>query len=579
MIASRAVMAVSNAEIAGLLEELADLLEIEGDNPFRIRAYRSAARTIREHSRPMTELVAEGVDLAALPSIGEAIAGKIHTIVSTGTLPKLEKVESRTPAALRDLLKIEGLGPKRVKALFTLLKIRNPEDLRRALNSGQVRRLPGFGPKTEASIRAHLARENVDQRLKLADAEGVAAPFVQWLQRVPGVKRVTVAGSFRRCRETVGDLDILATASRGSSVMEKFVAYDGVAEVVSQGSKRSTVRLRSGLQVDLRVVPEVSYGAALQYFTGSKAHNIALRSLAVKKGLKLNEYGVFRGEKRIAGKTEEEVYQSLGLDFVPPELRENRGEVQAAMTGKLPGLITLEHIRGDLHCHTNASDGRDDLLALAKAAKARGYRYLAISDHSRHVTVAHGLDRKRLLEQIKAIDRLNGKIDGIVLLKACEVDILEDGSLDLPDTVLRELDFTVCAVHYKFRLSQREQTERILRAMDNPYFTILAHPTGRLINARDPYAVDMDAIIQAARERNCFLELNAQPDRLDLDDNLCRAAKAAGVKVAISSDAHSAAGLDVLRFGVAQARRGWLEPQDVLNSRPLEELRRLWRRD
>lgn len=571
-------MAVSNAEIADILEELADLLEIEGDNPFRVRAYRTAARTVRGYPRPMSDLVAEDADLAELPGIGEAIAGKIRTIVSTGILPQLEKVESRTPAALVDLLKIDGLGPKRVKTLFTLLKIRSAEDLRRALESGKVRQLPGFGPTTEANIRAHLARGKVVQRLKLADAEGFAAPLVKWLQKAPGVKRVALAGSFRRCRETVGDLDILATASRGSPVMERFVAYDGVAEVLSQGSTRSTVRLRSGLQVDLRVVPEVSYGAALQYFTGSKAHNIALRTLAVKKGLKLNEYGVFRGEKRIAGKTEEEVYKTLGLAFVPPELRENRGEVEAAKSGKLPDLIEPAHIQGDLHCHTDASDGRDDLRTLAEAARARGYAYLAISDHSRHVTVAHGLDPKRLLEQIKAIDRLNANLEGIVLLKSCEVDILEDGSLDLPDQVLRELDFTVCAVHYKFRLPQKHQTERILRAMDNPHFTILAHPTGRLINAREPYPLDMDAIIEAARERDCFLEVNAQPDRLDLDDNLCRAAKAAGVKVAISSDAHSAAGLDVLRFGVAQARRGWLGPQDVLNTRPLDELRRLWRR-
>ena len=526
----------------------------------------------------MSDLVAEDADLASLPGIGKAIAGKIHTIVATGILPQLEKVESRTPAAMVELLKIEGLGPKRVKTLYTALKIRNPEDLRRALDSGKVRQLRGFGPKTEANIRAHLARGKIEQRLKLADAEGFAEPLVDWLQKAPGVKRVTVAGSYRRRQETVGDLDILVTASRGSPVMEKFAAYDAVAEVVSQGSTRSTVRLRSGLQVDLRVVPEVSYGAALQYFTGSKAHNIALRTLAIKKGLKLNEYGVFRAEKRVAGKTEEEIYKTLGLALVPPELRENRGEVEAAKSGRLPGLVKLEQIQGDLHCHTKATDGRDDLRTLAEAAKARGYRYLAISDHSRHVTVAHGLDRKRLLEQIKAIDRLNARLDGIVLLKSCDVDILEDGSLDLPDSVLRELDFTVCAVHYKFRLPQRKQTERILRAMDNPHFTILAHPTGRLINARDPYAVDMDAIIEAARERNCFLELNAQPDRLDMDDNLCRAAKAAGVKVAISSDAHSAVGLDVLRFGVAQARRGWLEPGDVLNTRPLDELRRLWRR-
>ena len=571
-------MTIANSEIADVLEELADLLEIEGDNPFRVRAYRNAARTVRAHSRVLAELVREGADLAQLPGIGDAIAAKITTLVKTGHLPQLEKLEQHTPAALVELLKIEGLGPKRVERLHRELGIRSIEDLRRALDSGKVRALSGFGPRTEASIRKQVSRGLEQKRLKLADAETIAQPLVAWLEGTEGVKQVTVAGSFRRRRETVGDLDILVSARRGAPVIERFVAYDQVAEVVSRGSTRSTVRLRSGLQVDLRVIPAASYGAALQYFTGSKAHNIAIRTLAGKRGLKINEYGVHHGDKRIAGRTEAEVYRSVGLPLIAPELRENRGEIEAATTGELPSLVTIGDIRGDLHCHTRATDGHDSLEAMAAAARDRGYGYLAISDHSRHVTVARGMDASRLLGQIRDIDRLNGKLDGIVLLKSCEVDILEDGSLDLPDSVLRELDLTVCAIHYQLRLSEKQQTERILRAMDNPCFDILAHPTGRLINSRMPYRVDMARIIEAARDRGCFLELNAQPDRLDVTDEVCREAKQAGVKVAISTDAHSAAGLALMSHGIDQARRGWLAADDVLNTRSLRELRRLLRR-
>ncbi len=321
------------------------------------------------------------------------------------------------------------------------------------------------------------------------------------------------------------------------------------------------MRLRSGMQVDLRVVPQVSYGAALVYFTGSKAHNIAIRKLAVKKGWKMNEYGLFEGSKRIAGKSEQDLYRKIGLPFIPPELRENRGEIEAARKGRLPELITLADIRGDLHCHTNASDGRYTLEQMAEAAATRGYDYLSITDHSRHVTVANGLDKKRLLQQIKAIDKLNGKLDHLVILKSIELDILEDGSLDLPDSVLKELDFTVCSVHYKFNLSRQQQTERILRAMDNAFFNILAHPTGRLINEREPYEVDLEKIMQGALERGCFLELNANPDRLDLTDDACKLARDMGLKVSIATDAHRTADLDYMRFGIDQGRRGWLEKQ------------------
>jgi DNA polymerase (family 10) len=572
-------MPVHNAEIAERFSRLADLLEIEGANPFRIRAYRNAARTIAGLAQNLAGLLEAGKDLTELPGIGAAIAEKIQTIVKTGRLPQLEEVEARTPAALSELMQVEGLGPKRVKTLYDRLAIRTPEDLERAARSGKIQALEGFGKRTEALILESVRHvHGKAQRMRLPEAEDIAEPLLAYLKKTPGVKEISVAGSLRRRRETIGDLDILVTAKKDSPVMERFVAYEEVSGVVSRGTTRSTVVLRSGLHVDLRVVPQVSYGAALCYFTGSKAHNIALRKIAIERGCKLNEYGLFQGAKRIAGRSEQELYARLGLAWIEPEMREDRGEIERARAGQLPRLISEEDIRGDLHSHTNATDGRDSLEAMAEAARARGYEYLAITDHSRHVTVAHGLDKRQLLDEIRRIDRLNAKLDGIVILKSCEVDILEDGSLDLPDGVLRELDLTVCAVHYHFNLSQKKQTERIIRAMDNPCFNILAHPTGRLINRREAYAVDLEAVMAAAKHRGCFLEVNAQPARLDLNDTSCQLAKQAGLKVAISTDAHGVDQLDYLRFGIGQARRGWLEAGDVLNTRPLGELKKLMKR-
>lgn len=572
-------MPLHNREIAALFDRLADLLEIEDANPFRVRAYRNAARTLANLGQSVAELLAAGKDLTELPGIGAHIAAKIAVIVRTGRLPQLDEVEARTPGALSDLMKIEGIGPKRVKTLYKKLNIRSAEDLARAARSGRIRALDGFGAKTEATILQHVERfQGAVQRMRLADAEEIAAALVAYLYETPGVKDVTVAGSFRRRRDTVGDLDILATATKSSPVMKRFTGYDDVTDVISQGDTRSTVVLRSGLHVDLRVVPQVSYGAALCYFTGSKAHNIALRKLGAGKGWKLNEYGLFKGEQRIGGKTEQEIYAKLGLGFIEPELREDQGEIELAAKGRLPKLVTLADIRGDLHCHTDATDGRNTLREMAEAAQVRGYEYLAITDHSKHVTVAHGMDKSRLLQAIRQIDRLNAKLDGLVLLKSAEVDILEDGRLDLPDSVLKELDLVVCAVHYKFNLSEKQQTARILRVLDNRCCNILAHPSGRLINSREPYSVDLYAVLRAAKERGCFVELNAQPARLDLTDAWCRTAKRMGVKLAISTDAHSVEQLDYLRYGIGQARRGWLEAKDVLNTRPLTELRKLLRR-
>ena len=573
-------MFVSNAEIAASFDRIADLLEIQGDNPFRIRAYRNAARTIEGLSQSLAEMVEQGAGLEALPGIGKDLAAKIREIVTTGGLRKLRELEAAVSPGLVDLLKVPGLGPKRLKALRDYLKIGSIDDLERAARKGLVRQLPGFGVKTEQNILRELRQ--LQQRLRRhlwAEVEEVAAVLLDYLRALPGVKRVEMAGSFRRRRETVGDLDILAVTARGSAVTSAFTRHELVDHVVSSGSTRATVVLRSGLQVDLRVVPAVSFGAAWHYFTGNKAHNIAVRVMGVHRGLKINEYGVFDAAgKRIAGRTEKEVYAQVDLPWMEPELRENRGELEAAARGELPVLVTEADLRGDLHCHTEASDGHDSLAAMATAAKALGHEYLAITEHSHSLRVAGGLSEQQLLEQCDAIDVLNDKLKGITILKGLEVDILEDGSLDMPDHVLDRLDLCIGAIHSAFSLTRQRQTERVIRAMDNPRFNILAHPTARLIGKRNAVNIDLEKVVDAALERGCFLELNAQPQRLDLDDVHCRMAKAKGLKIAISSDAHSAAQLGFLRYGVAQARRGWLEKGDVLNTVGLKALRRLLRR-
>ncbi|TAN00617.1 MAG: DNA polymerase/3'-5' exonuclease PolX [Rhodanobacteraceae bacterium] len=566
-------MAAGNAEIAELFDRYADLLEIQAANPFRVRAYRNAARVVSGSSRSMADLVAEGRDLDELPGIGKDLAAKIETIVHTGSLPQLAQLETRVPRALADLMNLPALGPKRVKLLYSELGIRSSEDLKRALRTDALLAIPGFGAKTAARIQAALdSRGAAQSRFKLADAEQVAEPLLAHLRGIKGIRTITVAGSFRRRRETVGDLDIVVTARRGATVMRGFVGYDAVAEVLSQGATRASVRLRDGMQVDLRLVPDVSYGAALYYFTGSKSHNIAVRKIAVDRGLKINEYGVHRGGRRIAGRSEEELFASVGLPYIPPELRENRGEIEAARAGKLPTLIELRDMRGDLHAHTIASDGHDSLEAMAKAARALGYGYLAITDHSRQVRVAHGLNAKDFRAQFAAIDRLNARFKDFRLLKGAEVDILADGRLDLPDGVLAEMDVVVAAVHYRLGLPADKQTARVLKALDNRRVRILAHPTTRLINQRPEFAAQLEKIFAAAAERGVALEINAHPDRLDLDDIHARAARDAGCKLVISTDAHGTAGLASMRFGVDQARRAWLSRENVLNTLPLDGL-------
>ncbi len=562
-----------NADIAAIFEEIADLLEIEGANPFRIRAYRNAARIIGELSVEAYALMEKEEDLTGIPGIGHDLSAKIKEIVTTNQCSLLDRLRTELPPAVTELLKVPGLGPKRVRHLYHDLDVQTVEQLYCAARDGRIRALPGFGEKTELNIlQAVEAHADQISRFKLAVAAQYAEALRSYLAAAPGVMKVTVAGSYRRMRETVGDLDIVITAAEPRPVMQHFISYDEVAEILAAGATRASVILKCGLQVDLRVVAEESYGAALHYFTGSKSHNIAVRYIAQKRGLKINEYGVYRGKTRIAGESEESVYRAVGLSYIPPELRENRGEIVMARARRLPQLVELGDLRGDLHAHTKATDGHNTLHEMALAAKRYGWEYLAITDHSRQLAVARGLDPLRLARQCEEIDALNEELEGITVLKGIEVDILEDGSLDLPDHVLAKLDLVVGAVHSKFELSRARQTERILRAMQHPNFTILAHPGGRLIQQRPPYDVDMPRIIREAGRRGCFLELNAQPERLDLLDTYCQMAREEGVLVSINSDAHSTFDFDNLRFGIGQARRGWLEKKNVLNTRSLSEL-------
>jgi len=569
----------TNASISEIFTQLADLLEIQGANPFRIRAYRNASRTIAGLPREAAAMIAEGSDLTELPGIGEDLAGKIAEIVKSGKLTMLAAVAKQVPAGLAELLTIPALGPKRVRLLHERLKIRDIADLRKAASDGRLQTLRGFGTKTVATILEAMSKQKSGTgRLLWAKADEIAQPLVKHLQGADGMTQVIVAGSYRRRSETVGDLDILATAPKPWPVITRFLAYPETAKVLAHGTTRAAMILKSGVQVDLRVVPPASYGAALVYFTGSKAHNLALRGQAVKRGLKINEYGVFKGERRIAGRTEAEVYACLKLPEIPPELRENRGELEAAAGKQLPRLVARADLRGDLHVHTAASDGTATVKQMAEAAYQLGLAYIAIADHTPSLRVAHGLDSRRLRKQFAEIDKVNAAMSGIAILKAAEVDILPDGRLDLPDSLLKELDLAICAVHSSFDLPRDKQTERIIRAMDHPSCTILAHPSARLIGSRDALSVDMARLLREAKSRKVILEINGQPDRLDLSDIHCREGKALELKFVVSSDAHSPLQLRFLDYGIGQARRGWLEPEDIINTQPLPEFRSAIRR-
>ena len=566
---------MQNPDIARLFDEVADLLEIQNANPFRVRAYRNAARTIRDFPEPIAELVrAATKDLTEIPGIGEDLAEKIGDIVTTGELPLRKQLAAKLPAGLLDLLRIPGLGPKRVKILYQKLKVKSAADLAKALDAGKVQKLKGFGPKMEEKMRAGLGQAQVtERRMLLNEAETQALAIVGYLNAGGNVRQIEVAGSYRRRRETIGDLDILVTSDASAAVMDRFVRYGEVREIVSQGETRSTVKFRSGLQVDLRAVEPAAYGAALQYFTGSKAHNVELRKIAQEHGYKLNEYGLFKGTRRVAGKTEEEIYAKLGLDWIPPELREARGEITLAREHRLPRLVALTDIRGDLQMHTSATDGKGTIDDMAHAARALGYQYIAITDHSKRVTMALGFDAKRLREQWKTIDEWNATSRGFTILKSIELDILENGKLDLPDDVLAEADYVVATVHYGLNQTEKELTRRLVGAAEHPCVDTIGHPTGRMLGKRESYRFDFDAVVRACVAHGCALELDGHPERMDLPDTLAAAAKKQGARFVLSTDSHQPGNLPFMRYAVDLARRAGLEAGDILNTRPLTEFR------
>ncbi len=575
-------MPVLNQEISNILQRLADILDIEGSNEYRVRAYRNAAQTIKSLSKNLFEMVEKEEDISKLPNIGKSMAEKIEEIINTGSLKQLKEAEKRVPKSLVELLDIPDLGPRSVYTLNKKLDIENIKDLQKAAEQGKIKDIKGFGAKTEKKILEQSKTQLSDEekgRIKWVEAKQVVDPLLSYMQKENTVDQIEVAGSFRRRKETVGDLDILVVCENNKKIMQHFVDYEDIDKVISRGDTRSSIRLRSGLQVDLRVVSKKSYGSALLYFTGSKDHNIKIRKIAGDKNLKLNEYGVFKKEnEKIAGETEEQVYKTVALNYIEPELREDRGEIKASRNNGLPTLVSLKDIRGDLQSHTTASDGKYTLEEMVQAAKDKGYDYFAVTDHSKRVTMAKGLDEKGLEKQIEKMDDLNKKMSGIRILKAIEVDILEDGSLDLSNDILKALDVVVCSIHYHMNLSQKKQTRRILKAMENPYFNILGHPTGRIIQKRRPMQINLQAILKTAKDYNCHMELNANPERLDLSDVQCKMAKDMGVKIAISTDAHMKSHLDYMQFGVNQARRGWLEKKDVLNTHKWSTLKKMLKR-
>jgi DNA polymerase (family X) len=564
-----------NRDIVSILNEVADLLGIQGANSFRVRSYRNAARTVGDLDQEVSDLVENGDDLSELPDIGGSIADKLKEIVETGRLAQLDELKEEMDEDVTELLQIENLGPARAGTLYRELGISNARGVLEAAENGRIAELEGFGEKTQKQL-AEDARRYVESgtrdRILLGETDALVEPLLEYLNDRKSIDRAVAAGSYRRRKETIGDLDIVAVCGDPDRAMEDFVAYDRVEKVVSQGSKKSTVILASGLQVDLRAVAEESFGSALYYFTGSKEHNIATRRIAQDRGLKINEYGVHEGDKQIAGKTEEEVFGTIDLAYIPPELRENRGEIEAAQKDELPNLLNLDDIRGDIHMHTTATDGKASIEEMAEAAKALGYDYLAITDHSQRVRMAGGLDAGGVEEQLEKIAAAGEKVDGIRILSGIEVDILEDGSLDLPDDVLEKLDVVIGSIHYNRNLSEKKMTERLVGAIEYPLLGIVGHPTGRMIGKREPYAFDFEEVFKAAARHGVVMEINANPERLDLGDTAARAAKQHGVAVSVSTDAHSPGGLQNMRYGVDTARRGWIEAKDVVNTRSVKDL-------
>jgi len=560
-----------NKEIAKLFRQIAQDLEVLEENPFRIRAYLKAAQSIESLSEDIAE-VARKDHLEQIPGIGKDLAAKIKEILKTGRLKFLDQLKKRVPEGLTLLLSIPGLGPKTAKLLYDELKIKNIQQLEKAVRTHKISSLAGMKEKTEENISRGIALiKKAKERMLLAEATSLANEFIQKLKKLKEIKQIQPAGSLRRNKETVRDIDILVTSSKPDKVMNVFTNLDQIREVLASGPTKSSVLIEDDVQVDVRVVKPKSFGAALLYFTGSKEHNIKLRQLALKKGWKINEYGLFRKNKWLAGKTEQEIYKKLKVSYIAPELREDTGEIEAATKGKLPKLVELKDIKGDLHLHSKWSDGILAIEDIAHVAREKGYSYIALTDHSQSLKVASGLSIERLKKQIDLIHKLNKKFKDFRILAGSEVDIKSDGSLDFPDKVLKELDIAIGAIHSGFKQSQEQLTTRITRAMENKYINIIAHPSGRLLGQREPYQLDMDAILEKAKATSTFIEISAFPNRLDLIDINCRRAKELGAKMIISTDAHSLEHLNFMSFGVSVARRGWLEKKDVVNTLPLSK--------
>lgn len=573
---------MNNAQIADVLSEIGTLLEIKGENPFKVRAYERAAEAVRSLVEELSQVREKG-DLQDVAGVGASIAQKIEELLDTGKCMHHRELLDQFPAAVFDMMRIPGVGPKTVKLLLEREDIATVEELEQAAKAGRLRGLPGMGEKTEQEILRGIARvREYSKRTNLGVAWTIAENIMAHLRESAAVNQMEAAGSLRRMKETIGDIDILVTADDAGTVMEQFLALDLVSDVIAHGPTKSSVITEAGIQADLRVVKPESFGAALQYFTGSKQHNIRLRDLAVRRHIRVNEYGAFRiegdEEKHIGGRVEEEMYAAVGLAIMPPEMREDQGEIEAARDGKLPDLVQLSDIRGDLHMHSTWSDGSNTVEEMARAGKKLGYRYIAVTDHSRSQTIADGLSIERLRERRREIESAREAVKGITILDATEVDIKRDGTLDYPVEVLAELDFVIASVHSGWKMSREAMTERITRAMENPWVDCIAHPTGRLIGQRDPFEVDMETVLRKAAKLGVAMEINAHPDRLDLKDVHARRAKELGVKLLINTDAHSADGLSLMRFGVATARRGWIEAEDVLNVLPVSQLRRQLRR-
>ncbi len=570
---------MDNAKIAKTLDQLADLLEFTGANAFRLRAYRNGARNIRDLADPIASLIESGENLTKLDGIGNSVAAKCKELCETGKLQQMEELLEQVPRTVLDLLNVPKMGPKKAAALFNELGIENLEQLQAACEAGQVRELSGFGAKTEQAILDGIAiAADANKRILWAHADAIATKLRQHMDSCDAIAQMEFAGSYRRGKETVGDLDLLVTSTDSAAVMDHFAAFADITSTIVRGGTKMSVRLDEEFQVDLRVVPAESFGAALQYFTGSKEHNVVVRGRAKAKGLKVNEWGVYdlENDTQIAGKSESDVYATLGLPVFDPETRESRREFDWAENDDLPKLVQHKDIRGDLHMHTTETDGKNTIQEMADAARAAGLKYIAITDHSKRVAMANGLDEDRLLAQWKQIDAINAKSDDdFVILKGIECDILENGDMDLPDEVLAQGDWIIASLHYGQSQPRQQITDRIVGAIRNPHVTMIAHPTGRLLNKREPYDVDMEAVFQAAKETGTLLELNANPLRLDLNDRHLLAAKSHGIPIVINTDAHKTRGFADMKFGIKQARRGCLTKNDVANTKTLKQLKSL----